>query len=71
MQTREQGTVMRSTDFGWGLSRDRGTIITGAALIGVAGVAWFGVVLQGTNCQDRGVNRTTGISRSVCTAYLP
>jgi len=43
---------MRSTDFGWGLSRDRGTIITGAALIGVAGVAWFGVVLQGMSMQE-------------------
>ena len=52
MQTREQGTVMRSTDSEWGSSRDRGTIITGAALIGVAGVAWVGVVLQGMSMKE-------------------
>src|SRR5439155_949644 len=52
VQTREQGTVMRPTDSEWGSSRDRGTIITGAALIGVAGVAWVGVVLQGMSMKE-------------------
>jgi predicted metal-binding membrane protein len=52
------------------LWRDQGTVITGAALIGVAGVAWVSVVLQGMGMRE-GTTETEGsVSLSGAAAFL-
>jgi predicted metal-binding membrane protein len=42
---------VRTPDSFWDLRRDLSTVITGTALIGVAAIAWIGVVLQATSMQ--------------------
>jgi predicted metal-binding membrane protein len=70
LQTHEQGTAIRSTASTSDLWRDLGTVVTGAALIVIAGAAWFGVVLQGMGMQPGSTDTEGSVSLSGASTFL-
>ena len=65
MQAPEQATVTRST-----MWRDPSTNVTGAALLGIAGIAWVGVVLQGMGMQGGTTGADASLSLSGAAVFL-
>ena len=65
MQAPEQATVTPST-----MWRDPSTNVTGAALLGIAGIAWVGVVLQGMGMQGVTTGADASLSLSGAAVFL-